>query len=158
MAGRDLHIIVENVPEDITTGFILANHQCGMLWYWSHYDTYEEAVMHRDDDGVNRVVISVTGEPGYIKMPEEVEDGVYFTTHGSFTTTSWYEISKEEFDRVRSIPNWERELGSACKAGLSDSIRYGYGFAGCSLTEGFDDDEKTRGKYFYTFSHYSSCD
>ena len=158
MGKSEFSVIIENVPVELKEGFVLVNHQCGKLWYWSHYDTYEDAIKNKDNDGVHRIVVSVTGDAGYIKLPEILKDGVYFTRKGSFTTTSWYEISKEEYDRITGLPDWKRELKSACIAGLSDSVRYGYGFSDCGLSMGPEDDEKLKDKYFYTKSIYSSCD
>ena len=138
-------IEIINLPKD-ATGFVVVTPVGGELYYYSHKDNYEEA-LEKAKEGSCKIVVSL-GEPGYINV-NTIGEGS--TQEGRGTDTTYYEITKEEYDRITSYPNWRAELRNRCEANMSDSVRYGYGFYGCGLVE-------RDGKCYYYVSTGNSCD
>lgn len=87
----------------------------------------------------------------YIKLPEILKDGDRFNRRSAGTTSHYYEISKEEYDRITATPNYSCELDKSFKHTASDSILWGYGFYGCDVVE-------VDGKYYYKECIGNSCD
>lgn len=81
-----------------------------------------------------------------------LENGEIFTRNGCGTTDYYYEISKEEYERIKAIPNYRGVINSWIEETMSDDIRYGYGFYGCDVLEGKDN------KYFYCYTIGNSCE
>ena len=82
-----------------------------------------------------------------------LKDGEHFTRYGCGVNSHYYEITKEEYDRITAIENYKSELTAEIESQLSDSIRLGYGFYGCGLTEDTD-----KGKCYYFEKIGNSCD
>lgn len=82
---------------------------------------------------------------------ETIKDGDRFTRHGCGTNTTYYEITKAEYERITAVENYRGELNSTYEANMDDSIRWGYGFYGCGVA-------KVDDKYYYTVCIGSSCD
>ena len=80
-----------------------------------------------------------------------IKDGEKFTRHGCGIDDTYYEITKEEYDRVTSIENYQGELNREYEDKMSDIIRWGYGFYGCKVV-------KSNDKYYYVVSIGNSCD
>lgn len=137
-------IEIINLPED-ATGFAVVTPVGGELYYYTHKDDYEEALEEAKE---GKIVVSLSGEPGYINV-NTIGEGS--TQEGCGTDTTYYEITKEEYDRITSYPNWRAELTHRYNAKMSDSVRYGYGFYGCGLVE-------RDGKCYYYVSIGNSCD
>ena len=82
-----------------------------------------------------------------------LEDGDNYVSGGCGVSTYYYEISKEEFDRVKSIEGWQSKLTAEYEETMDDSIRYGYGFYGCGICESM-----TNGQYYFFTKIGNSCD
>lgn len=82
---------------------------------------------------------------------KELVGGKFMTEKDGCFNVNYYEISKEEYDRVMSFDNWRPRLRTECEETLTDSIRWGYGFYGCDLAI-------RDGAYFYTIRIGNSCD
>lgn len=82
-----------------------------------------------------------------------VPDGDFFVDRGCGTNTSYYEISKEEYDRITAIEGWKGKLTAEYEERMSDAIRWGYGFYGCGLWH-----DTSKDKYYYNVTIGSSCD
>ena len=80
-----------------------------------------------------------------------LKDGDRFTRHGCGTDDDYYEISKEEYERVISFENYRGQLNAEYKETMDDCIRWGYGFYGCNVCQIED-------KYYYSVCIGNSCD
>lgn len=74
-----------------------------------------------------------------------------FVNRNCGTNTFYYEISKEEYERITAMDNWQGVINEWAERDMSDSIRWGYGFYGCGL-------RTMDGKYYYTETIGNSCD
>lgn len=74
-----------------------------------------------------------------------------FTKPGFSTSTGYHEITQEEFDRLSAMTYGERS--AEIEKGLSDSIKYGYGYYGHDLWKNPED-----GKCFLGITSGNSCD
>lgn len=79
------------------------------------------------------------------------KDGERFKNSGCGTNTFYYEITKEEYERITAMDNWQGVINEWAERDMSDSIRWGYGFYGCDL-------RTMDGKYYYTETIGNSCD
>lgn len=138
-------IDVRNMPEGLKDGFITVSPVGGILWYYSTEKDYEKALIKAAKN--NKVVLAL-GEPGYIKMPKTIRNGKQMSDSSSRTTTFYYEISKEEYERILSLPMYKKELDRAYD---NESVICGYGFYGCDVVE-------LKDGYFYTICRGNSCD
>ena len=86
-----------------------------------------------------------------IKLPETIEGGERKQDRGAGTTTYYAEISKDEYERIISTPNYKAELNRSFESQAGDSIMYGYGFYGCDVVE-------KDGKFFFKKTIGNSCD
>ena len=86
-----------------------------------------------------------------MKLPETIKDGERRQDRSAGTTTYYAEISKEEYERVTTTPDYKKELTKAFTSQARDSIMYGYGFYGCDVVE-------IGGKYFFKKTIGNSCD
>lgn len=84
-------------------------------------------------------------------MPEMIKGGEIITSRMGGLTTKYYEITKEEYERITSKADYKRELEEAYKSTASDSILWGYGFYGCDVV-------MMQGKYWFSVCIGSSCD
>lgn len=82
---------------------------------------------------------------------QTLENGETFTRHGCGTNSHYREISKEEYERVKSFENYIGRLNAEYKETMSDDIRWGYGFYGCNVCQIED-------KYYYSVCIGNSCD
>ena len=82
-----------------------------------------------------------------------LENGDKFTNRGCGTNDYYNEISKEEYERIKAIPNYRRVLNEWYASTMDDCTRYGYGFYGCGICEDTD-----TGKYYYYVTLGNSCD
>ena len=139
-------IEVKNMPEGLKDGFITVSSVGGILWYFSTEKDYEKALIKAAKN--NKVVLALGEEPGYIKPPKKKRNGKRITDSSARTTTFYYEISKEEYERITSLPRYKKELDRAYD---DESIICGYGFYGCDVVEREDG-------YFYTICRGNSCD
>ena len=79
------------------------------------------------------------------------KDGDYFYRVVSGVREDFYEISKEEYERVKGIEDYQTKLNREYEAIMDDCVRWGYGFYGCKLAEKDD-------KYYYVVCIGNSCD
>lgn len=84
---------------------------------------------------------------------QTLENGETFTRYGCGTNDHYHEISKEEYERVKSFENYRGKLNAEYEETMSDAIRWGYGFYGCRV---WKDDEKN--KYYFVVTIGNSCD
>lgn len=83
---------------------------------------------------------------------QTLENGEHFTSHGCGVNSHYYEISKEEYERVTAVEGYKGKLDSEYESTMSDAIRWGYGFYGCNVVADSD------GKYYYMVKIGNSCD
>lgn len=81
-----------------------------------------------------------------------LEGGKAFQNRNAGTTTYYNEISEAEYNRITSIPDWEKTLRTWYKSHLSDAIIWGYGYYGCGIGK---DDE---GRCFFYRTIGNSCE
>lgn len=82
-----------------------------------------------------------------------LENGERFTRNGCGTTDYYYEISKEEYERIKAILNYRAVLNQWYEEDMDDCVRHGYGFYGCCIVE-----NTQKGKYYYIITLGNSCD
>lgn len=81
-----------------------------------------------------------------------MQGGEYSHVPGCGVDDNYYEISKDEYERITAIKDYASKLDAEFRENASDSILYGYGFYGCRLVR------TETGRYFYVTSIGNSCD
>ena len=82
-------------------------------------------------------------------MIKYVKDGHSFVSGGSYTSTHYREVDKEEYERLQKMSYGERT--EEIEEDLSASIKYGYGYYGHNLC-------KENGKFYMGITSGNSCD